>query len=230
MLRHNVGFKLTIRVRMMHAMARRSLSQSPRWDWDNWGMPISDADGLYAISFDFSQALIDAFAAVGLRWSDRELEDIYALWRYIGHVLGVPEHLLPRSAAHARHLAAMYLTIDPGPDEECRRSYHARMRFAAGLASEPLNVFPPAVMKVVPPELLLKLLYGFTRYWTGEEIADALLVPDNGWKHVPRLLAPVMRAIELGRSLRMIDDERLAAATVRMLERACESRPSADQA
>lgn len=221
MLRFSDGFKLTVEVRMMHARARRALSQSPLWDWDGWGMPLSDADGVYAICYDFTQALIDAFAAVGIRWSQQELEDISALWRYIGYVVGVPAHLLPQSAAEARHLAEMYLAIDPGPDDRCREAYHARMRFAAGLASEPLDMFPESVGRLLPPNRRLKVLYGFTRYWMGGRLADALAVPDTRWKHFPRLLRPILGLVELGRTLRLLDDEKLAAATVRRLEKAC---------
>jgi hypothetical protein len=68
---------------------------------------------------------------------------------------------------------------------------------------------------------LLSLLYGFTRYWVGAEIADALAVPDTPWKHAPQLLRPIMSLIELGRATRLLNDARLADATIRLLEKAC---------
>jgi hypothetical protein len=221
MMRYSDGFKLTVQVRMIHARTRARLLRSPDWDWDDWGMPLSDTDGVYAICYDFTQALIDALTAVGVRWSARELEDIYALWRYIGYIIGVPDHLLPRSATHARQLAAMYLSVDRGPDEQCRSSYQARMSFAAGLQREALDIFPPAVARLLSHERLLSLLYGFTRYWVGAEIADALAVPDTPWKHAPQLLRPIMSLIELGRATRLLNDARLADATIRLLEKAC---------
>jgi hypothetical protein len=227
MTRYSEGFKLTVQVRMVHARTRARLSRSPDWDWNGWGMPLSDTDGMYAVCYDFTQALIDALTAVGVRYSARELDDIYALWRYIGYIIGVPEHLLPTSAAHARQLAAMYLAIDPGPDEKCRDSYQARMSFAAGLHPDALQIFPRPVIKLFSPERLLRLLFGFTRYWVGADIADALAVPDTAWKHAPPLVRPIMWMIEFGRAMRVIDDLRLAEATIRLLERACAPAPPA---
>jgi len=220
MLRQGGGFKLTVRVRMLHAMTRRALSESPHWDWDDWGMPLADADGMYAISFDFSQAVLDALSAVGVRWSRQECEDIYALWRYVGHVIGVPDHLLPAGPEQGRQLAAMYLATDPGPDDQCRRAYHARVRYASGMGAESRNAFPDLAVRLLAPERRLQLLYGFTRYWSGDEVADALAVPDTAWKRVPRLLRPVMRLVELGRRLGLVDDERLVEVTIRRLEKA----------
>ena len=218
--RFSEGFKLTAQVRLVHAMTRKVISRNANWDWDDWGMPISDADGLYAISYDFSRAMVDPLLKVGVRFSDGEIEDIYALWRYIGWVMGVPEHLLHRDATHARQLADIYLALDPGADDECRRLVRQLIELATQEGDVSLDVFPKVVTKLFPPLRLRKLLYGFTRYWAGDVVADQLGVPDTWHKHLPHLAKPAMGAMELGRRAGWVHDDRTCDATLRLLSAA----------
>lgn len=217
--RFSEGFELTAQVRLLHAMVRKQCSRHPQWDWDGWGMPLCHTDGLYAISYDFTQAMVDPLRRVGVRFSDRELEDVYALWRYLGWVMGVPEHLLHRDVAHGRQLADVYLSLDPGADEECRRLVRQLIELATpeGDDAPNLDVFPKVVTTLFPPLRLRRLLYGFTRYWAGDEIADRLGVPDTWHKRLPHLAKPVMAAMELGRRVGLLDDEKLARSTLALL-------------
>ena len=218
MERWSPGFALTGHVRLMHAMVRKSCTNNANWDWNDWGMPLADADGCYTINYDFTQAMIEPLQDVGIRFSDQEIEDIYALWRYIGYVLGVPQHLLPRGPEHARQMAEIYLAMDPGADDECR----ALVKMLIELTTAPdsdidLDVFPDFVTKLFPPLRLRKLLYGFTRYWNGQEWADGLDVPNTWHKHLPLAAKPISRAMNLGRRVGLLDDEKMAWATLDLL-------------
>ena len=217
--RFNEGFKLSAHVRLLHAMVRKQCSRNPYWDWDDWGMPLCHTDGLYAISYDFSQAMVDPLRKVGVRFSEQEIEDIYALWRYIGWVMGVPEHLLHRDAAHGRQLADIYLSLDPGADAECQRLVRQLIELATqeGNDAPNLDVFPKIVTKLFPPLRLRRLLYGFTRYWAGEAVADRLGVPDTWHKHLPHLARPVTMAMEVGRRFGWIDDDKVCRSTLALL-------------
>ena len=228
MLRHSEGFKLTVQVRILHAMVRRTISRSPHWDWDAWGMPISDTDGLYAISYDFTQAMVDALRDVGIAFTDQEVMDIYALWRYIGWVMGVPEHLLHRNPEEGRRFASIYLGIDRGPDDACRSLLHSLIELATPEQSDvSLDVFPKFVTTLLPPLRLRKLLYGFTRYWSGDAVADALHLPDTRWKHVPKVVKPFVAAKEMTRRVRLPDDEAACMRTLKLLEMA--ASPAGDE-
>jgi hypothetical protein len=156
---------------------------------------------------------------VGVRFSDQEIEDIYALWRYIGWVMGVPEHLRQRNAAHGRQLADIYLSLDPGADDECRRLVKQLIELATqeGDDAPNLDVVPKVVTTLFPPLRLRKLLYGFTRYWAGDVIAGELGVPDTWHKRLPHLAKPVMAALELGRRSGLIDDTKLCRSTLALL-------------
>ena len=39
----------------------------------------------------FSESVVNAVAKVGVKYSTQEVDDIVALWRYIGHIMGIPE-------------------------------------------------------------------------------------------------------------------------------------------
>ena len=217
--RFSEGFKLSAHVRLLHAMVRKQCSGNQYWDWDDWGMPLCHSDGLFAISYDFTQAMVDPLLKVGVRFSDQEIEDIYALWRYIGHVMGVPDHLLHRDAAHGRQLADIYLSLDPGADDECRRLVRQLIELATqeGDDAPNLDVFPKIVTTLFPPLRLRKLLYGFTRYWAGDDTADQLGVPNTWHKHLPHFAKPAMAAIEIGRRFGWVDDEKMCQATLDLL-------------
>ena len=217
--RFSDGFKLTAHVRLLHAMVRKQCSRNENWDWDDWGMPLCHTDGMFSISFTFAEAMVEPLRKVGVRFSDREIEDIYALWRYIGWVIGVPEHFLHRDAAHGRQLSDIYLALDPGADEECQRLVRQLMELATqeGDDAPNLDVFPKVVTKVFPPLRLRRLLYGFTRYWAGDEVADRLAVPDTWHKHLPHLARPVTMAMEIGRHFGWLDDERMCRSTLALL-------------
>ena len=94
MRRYEEGFRLTAKVRMIHAAVRHSLGSSDAWDWANWGIPINNLDGMVTQAGQFGVKFIDAVQSSGIRYSDRELEDIFALSRYVGYVIGVPEDIL----------------------------------------------------------------------------------------------------------------------------------------
>lgn len=229
MRRYSEGFKLTVQVRLLHAMTRRGASRSPNWDWDDWGLPLADVDTVYAVSYDFTQTHIDAMRRVGIRYSDQEIEDFYALFRYIGHVLGVPDHLLHRNAAHARQLADVYLSMDPGADEECRTMLHSLIKLSTPEDGNGMDMFPPVVAKLLPPLRMRALLYGFTRYWMNDDVAARLTVPDNAWKHAPRLVRPLVGVWEAARKILRLDDARAAEWTLAMIGRSAAPQDTSEQ-
>jgi hypothetical protein len=226
MRRHHEGWKLTAHVRLMHAYVRRAESASAKWDWDSWGMPISDTDGGYSISYAFSGIYIDSLIKSGFRFTEQDLEDLYALWRYIGHVIGVPHHLLHRDAAQARQISAAFLAMNPGPDEPVRRLVHSLIELATPVDGvESFDVFPPLVTRLMPPLRLRKLMYGLLRFWLGDDLADEFEAPNARWKHAGLALRAFVGIYELGRRLRLIDDEKACAGAIALLDKATYARP-----
>ena len=50
MYRYGDGWKLSVRIRIVHAQVRRLLNNSEEWDTEAWGLPISAAHLGYAVS------------------------------------------------------------------------------------------------------------------------------------------------------------------------------------
>jgi hypothetical protein len=220
MRRFNEGFKLTVRVRMMHSAVRHGLGASEQWDWDNWGTPICASDQMYALAYSFSTVMIDAFEKLGIRYSAQEREDIYALFSYIGYVMGVSQEYLPLSEATCRDFIARWQAIDPGPDDECRKMIHALIDLAT--PEEPVQgqnleeVFPALVLRLMPPLRLRAFMYGLIRYLLGDERGDAVAVPNTAWKYAGHVIRPLIRVQEALRNLahRYFDDEKAAYRTL----------------
>ncbi|HVL01823.1 MAG TPA: oxygenase MpaB family protein, partial [Dongiaceae bacterium] len=116
--RNAEGFKSAVRVRLMHAQVRAMLLQSGKWKME-WGHPLNQADSMATI-LEFSTIFLTGLRALGFIFSKREREAIVHLWRYVGYLMGVEEHILPACEDDA--MRAMYLmaaTIPP-PDEDTR--------------------------------------------------------------------------------------------------------------
>jgi hypothetical protein len=119
MRRDQAGFAITLRVRLMHARVRALIERSGRWREDLWAKPINQHDMVATIHL-FSTAFIDGVAQLGWVMSRREEEDVLHLWRYIGHVIGVDDELLPRTIAQARAQWAVIAATQGPPDDDSR--------------------------------------------------------------------------------------------------------------
>jgi hypothetical protein len=115
--RHAAAWRATVRVRLVHARVRRALLASGRWDGAAWGAPINQAD-LAMTVLEFCHLPLRMLRLLGVRFSEEELDGVYALWRYVGHLIGVPANINPDGEEEsARLLGLIELTRDP-PDED----------------------------------------------------------------------------------------------------------------
>ena len=237
MRRSGDGFKLTVQVRMLHAAVRHGVVASGKWDFEDWGTPISRADQIYSLTFAFSTVMMDAFTKLGVRYSDREIEDIYALWRYIGYVIGVDPAAPPLTTDYCVSYNERWRAVDPGPDDKCRALIHSLIELATpeDPSSGPsMDVFPAVVTRVMPPLRLRAFMYGLVRFLLGDESGDAVHAPDTAWKHAGHAIRPAIGAWELWRQLRERlasgggsagADERVALATIELFSRVLGAKP-----
>ena len=82
--RYSTGFKVSARVRLMHAQIRRLLYKSGKWDSEKWGQPINQCD-LIATNLLFSIIVLKAMRKFGFIISDRESEAVMHHWKYAGY-------------------------------------------------------------------------------------------------------------------------------------------------
>lgn len=200
------GFQHTVRVRMIHAHVRRFIDRGDDWDEPAWGVPIPQPYMAFTLA-EFGHVSLAAMRHIGVELRQRDLDDIYHLWRYVGHLIGVDERLNPTDEADHIRIEQLYKLTSPGPDDYCRD-------FVRGLTEEYLA---PQLATILPgpkawrEQAAVRLMYGMSRVFLGDEAADALAVPDGPTKHVVRLLRPGLRGLDLARHA-LLGRERLTAA------------------
>ena len=184
------GFAFTVRVRLIHAHVRRGIVASGLWDEDAWGVPIPQPYMAFTIA-EFGHICVEAMQMLGVRFTDTELDDIYHLWRYVGHVIGMSDELnLCKEADHVL-VEELYRLTSPGPSDDDRA-------FVAALTDDYLV---PELSNLLPgPEsvrkaLALKVMQSLQRVFVGDEEADALGIPDSPIKHVLRRVGPALAVV-----------------------------------
>ncbi len=207
------GFQHTVRVRMIHAHVRRFINRGDEWDPEAWGVPIPQPYMGFTLA-EFGHISIAAMEKIGVRLRRDELDDIYHLWRYVGHLIGVDPRLNPVDEAGHIRIEELYKLTSPGPDEYSRD-------FVRALTEEYLA--PQLATILAGPEAWRRkaseqLMYGMSRVFLGQEASDALDVPDGIAKYVVRALRPGLFALDKARHL-VLGRERITAAGYRDRER-----------
>ena len=169
--RDGEGWKLSVRIRLVHAQVRLLLSQSPDWDFDRYGTPISAAHMGYAAAC-FSARTLRHSETLGAVYTGEERESFCAVWRYAGHLMGVPEALLYTDEEDALRWYAIGSACEPPPNEHAVIMAHALINSAPLVAG---TTEPAARAKLVE-----KTIYPVTRYLVGEDLADHLKIPKSG--------------------------------------------------
>lgn len=93
MRRNGAGFKLTVHVRLMHALVNQQFETNGRWDVDRWGLPVNQSDQAATLGL-FNGALLLGVRLLGVRVSRAESLAIMHLWKYVGWLMGVEEDWL----------------------------------------------------------------------------------------------------------------------------------------
>lgn len=121
---HAEGWRATIRVRLLHARMRAGLRRSGRWDEGAWGAPLNVADSAFTL-LEFSWMPLRLMRRLGFTYTEREVAGVYALWRWVGHLIGVPADLNPAGEVEAgKMLELRELTAGP-PDSDSRELVRA---------------------------------------------------------------------------------------------------------
>ncbi|WP_420564895.1 oxygenase MpaB family protein [Thalassobaculum sp.] len=161
------GWKLSVRIRLVHARVRQLLSKSPEWDEEAWGTPLSAAHIAFATAA-FSGLLLQRAAMLGVTLTDEERASFMQVWRYAGHLMGVPEDLLFRSEEEALRLHRIGAMCEPPPTMES-------IILANGLINS-----APIVAGFTEPRArraLARKIYRISRAMIGDDLADQLHYP-----------------------------------------------------
>ena len=161
------GWKLSVRIRLVHAQLRHLLNRSEEWDTEAWGAPISAAHLGYAISA-FSARLLKHMKTLGAQYNDEEYDSFMAVWRYSGYLMGIPETILFRDADEALRLWEIALTCEPDSPLESVVMAHSLVNSAPLIAGRT----EPAARRE-----LAGYVYRVSRGLIGNEFADSLMYP-----------------------------------------------------
>ena len=131
--RNGDGWKLSTRVRFVHARIRNLLAKSGDWDFETWGTPLSAANLGLAIAI-FSQQLLRYSKHVGTSFSIEEQESVLAVWRYAGYLMGIPETILYTDGADAERKHDIAYMCEPPPGEDSVAMANALIQAIAPVA------------------------------------------------------------------------------------------------
>lgn len=185
--RHGEGFELTVRVRIIHALVRASLIDDDRWDAAAWGVPICQAYLAYTL-VEFTLIPLRAMRQIGAPYRPEEERAGYARWRYIGHLLGIDERLLPRNAEEQEALEHIYLLTRPEVDDYCRALVASINR--EFLVPE-IEIALPRLLRAQAP----RVVHALERLFLGAEIGDELQIPATRLTPVIAAIGPVLSLV-----------------------------------
>ena len=165
--REGDGFRLSLRVRFVHARIRQLLAHSDTWDYARYGTPISAAHLGFALTV-FSMRLLQYSALVGTNFNKEEHASVMDVWRYTGYVMGLPEAVIYKTEEEARKIFDIAYMCEPPPDEDC-----------AATANGLISAIPVTASIENPQEAesVKALAYRISRALIGNDLADALHFP-----------------------------------------------------
>lgn len=168
--RQGDGWKLSVRIRFVHAQVRRLLAQSDEWERDAWGVPISAAHLGYAIAC-FATRTVHHSESLGARYSAEERAGFHAVWRYAGYLMGIPETVLFTDESHAQQMYRIGTLCEPPPTPEAIIMTNALINSA------------PLVAGITDGQERNKLvrsqIYPVSRALIGRRLADQLNFPPS---------------------------------------------------
>ena len=167
--RNGDGWKLSTRVRFVHARIRQLLKKSGDWDQETWGEPLSAANLGLAISI-FSMQLLKYSRLVGTNFSNEEQESVLAVWRYAGYLMGIPETILYTDGADAERKHDIAYMCEPPPGED-----------SVSMSNALINAIAPVAGVTDPKEQedLTDLAYRLSRALIGQKLANQFGYPNH---------------------------------------------------
>ncbi|MCY4289843.1 MAG: oxygenase MpaB family protein [Aestuariivita sp.] len=161
------GWKLSCRVRFVHARIRYLLKRHEEWNTAAWGIPLSAAHLGYAISV-FSQRLLDYSTLVGASFTNEEKSSILDVWRYTGYVMGIPESILYKNAAEATSMRWITKMCEPPPDSDSAAMANALIQSVPGIVD---------IKDDKEKRKVIGLAYKLSRALIGNELAGHFQYP-----------------------------------------------------
>jgi len=177
-----VGYRSTIRVRLIHSFVRRHVSAMPDWRADEWGLPVNQTDMAATLVGALVAPAVGA-AGMGVVLSPSEYRAVAHLTRYVGWLIGVEDRWLPRSFRDSVRVLAHTLSALAEPDESSKQ-------LAAPMVEDPLawhyDSLPGLRRRLARAQHL-----SITSAFLGRRTVKALGLPSYALPWYPLLRLPV---------------------------------------
>ncbi|MDN5286450.1 MAG: hypothetical protein JWR38_2724 [Mucilaginibacter sp.] len=159
------GYQYIARTRMMHSFSRLMIHERyANWDKEKWGEPINYWD-MIATNIGFSLFYLHGLYLLGMGISEKEELGIFHLWKFVGHLLGIPHDYLPNDKKQATELFYLWTVGQVSADQDS-------ILLAQALENEATasNIFKKAYQKN-----LLKYLHTcYVRFLIDEQTCNRL--------------------------------------------------------
>lgn len=166
--RYGDGWKLSVRIRLVHARLRRLIREESNWDESVFGAPLSSAHIALA-SANFSATMLSHAEILGAKLDDETRNGFMQAWRYASWLIGAPEHLLfEGDYEKTLEFARLATLCEPSPNEE-----------SAAIANALLEALPLIAGKTdfAEHDAMVKHVSRVSRAVLGDELADQLQIP-----------------------------------------------------
>ena len=164
------GWKVSTRIRFIHARVRKLIADSGLWDYEAWGEPLSAAHVGAIALFTFSIRQFEHAIAMGSSISEEQRDSIVKTWRYAGYLLGVPEAILFTNEAEARRNYEIGHLCEPPPDGDAIKVANAVFEAIPQMAG---------VEDESEKKSLQMYAYRLSRALIGNELADRYGYPNT---------------------------------------------------
>ena len=165
--RHGDGWKLSVRIRFVHAEVRRLLAQPEEWEHDARCVPLSAAHLGYSVAC-FAARTVKHSEALGARYSPEERVGLHDVWRYAGFLMGIPETSLFTDESHALRIYRIGSMCEPPPTPDAIVMTNALINSA------------PLVAGITDAEERKKLVKGVI--WLVIAALIPLVLATTGWR------------------------------------------------
>ncbi len=170
MERHGDGWKLSVRIRLVHAQLRRLIRVEGNWDESVFGVPLSQAHMALA-SANFSATMLQHARSLGAVMDDEVRNGFMQIWRYASWLIGTPPELLfEGDEPKTNELSRIAHLCEPPPGEESRV-----------IASALIQALPIIAGKTAADDArtMVEHAYRVSRALLGHELADKLAFPSQ---------------------------------------------------
>ncbi|MFJ3640713.1 oxygenase MpaB family protein [Streptomyces sp. NPDC090108] len=192
MLRRGEGFRLTVHVRVMHALINDRFERNGRWETGRWGLPVNQSDQAGTLGL-FSSTLLLGARFLGRQVSAEDSLAVMHLWKYVGHLLGVDEDWLFDTEREQNVFNYHVLLAQGGQTPAGGALAGALVHGEGNLHRGRLNALRARYARA----RLLSML----RYWLGREGMEDLRLPVRlPWAVPPVVAKNLVASLVLGHS------------------------------